>query len=436
MMKHGLRVLFCCAVTLCLGLATCCVAEETMPQQEKPVIAQTAPDYVGYLDSATYGEYFLAVGTGGRMDRIDPNGVVTPLESGTAADLRGIWTDGKLCLICTADGVVLSSSDGSSFTAHVVIPDLALTGVTGFNGKYFVSAEDGAIYASRDLGTWERQMVSSEEPLLNVISTRHCIVAVSAGTDVLLSQDGINWTRSNFNEVYDGLYPPFTYVNVVGTGDTFFTVGYKRDSENIPVVMYTETAEVWMDKSPSQINGAPRDESTKLRLNDIGVCTDQIIAPCDEGQVVTLTECIQCNLMQTLSGAGDLKTVSVTDDDILIAGEDFYCHLFMPEELRQEKIAAEQVQTDMQAGAVLIDVRNAQERAADGYIPGSILIPVDEVAQRLPDVATDLGTEIIFYCVSGGRAQKALETAQSMGYYRVYNLGGLSDWPYEIAHDE
>ena len=45
------------------------------------------------------------------------------------------------------------------------------------------------------------------------------------------------------------------------------------------------------------------------------------------------------------------------------------------------------------------------------------------------------GTELIFYCKAGVRAQTALEKAMELGYSRVYNLGGLGDWPYEIAHD-
>ena len=73
--------------------------------------------------------------------------------------------------------------------------------------------------------------------------------------------------------------------------------------------------------------------------------------------------------------------------------------------------------------------------SADGYIPGSIHIPLAEVEAKLPEVAPDHNTEIIFYCASGKRSQKATELAVEMGYAKVYNLGGLSDWPYEIVKD-
>ncbi|HCC35092.1 MAG TPA: hypothetical protein DEQ02_05455 [Ruminococcaceae bacterium] len=47
----------------------------------------------------------------------------------------------------------------------------------------------------------------------------------------------------------------------------------------------------------------------------------------------------------------------------------------------------------------------------------------------------DKSREIIFYCAAGGRAQTALEQALDLGYETVYNLGGISDWPYEIEKE-
>ena len=120
---------------------------------------------------------------------------------------------------------------------------------------------------------------------------------------------------------------------------------------------------------------------------------------------------------------------------MLVCGEDFFCRVLDSKQIRQDKIKAEQAQIDMQYGAILIDVREADELAADGYIPGSIHIPLAEVEAKLPEVAPDHNMEIIFYCASGKRSQKATELAVEMGYAKVYNLGGIKDWPYEIVKD-
>ena len=87
----------------------------------------------------------------------------------------------------------------------------------------------------------------------------------------------------------------------------------------------------------------------------------------------------------------------------------------------------------MQNGAVIVDVREAAELDQDGYITGSIHIPLGDISKTLPELVPDTGTEIIFYCAKGARAQQALEQAQALGYEKVYNLGGLSDWPYGIT---
>ena len=127
--------------------------------------------------------------------------------------------------------------------------------------------------------------------------------------------------------------------------------------------------------------------------------------------------------------------MAVTQDKVLVVGEDFFCQVIDAQELRQERIQAEQAQYDQQNGAIIVDVREQQELIDEGYIPGALHIPVGEIAERLPELVPDTGMELIFYCKAGVRAQSAMETAMELGYTRVYNLGGLSDWPYEVAHD-
>lgn len=80
--------------------------------------------------------------------------------------------------------------------------------------------------------------------------------------------------------------------------------------------------------------------------------------------------------------------------------------------------------------AVLIDVRNWVDYQ-DSHIPGAILIPLDDMAQRLPEKVSDRNRELIFYC--GGPkcplSRQAADAAKDLGYrhVRVYEEG-LSAW--------
>ena len=82
------------------------------------------------------------------------------------------------------------------------------------------------------------------------------------------------------------------------------------------------------------------------------------------------------------------------------------------------------------AGAVVIDVRTAEEYAGD-HLPQAINIPVQELANRLPEVeklvAGDKARPIVVYCGTGKRASKAKAALDAAGYSKVVNGGGLDD---------
>ena len=81
--------------------------------------------------------------------------------------------------------------------------------------------------------------------------------------------------------------------------------------------------------------------------------------------------------------------------------------------------------------SVLIDVRTTEEYR-DGHIPGSKLLPLDELAFRVKDLPADKSTPLIVYCLSGARSRAAASQLARAGYSEVYDLGGITRWPYEI----
>jgi len=84
---------------------------------------------------------------------------------------------------------------------------------------------------------------------------------------------------------------------------------------------------------------------------------------------------------------------------------------------------------------VLLDVRTQLEHD-ERHIPGSTLIPIDNLAAEILKVIPDKQTVIIVYCRSGRRSEIAARMLVELGYRKAYDLGGINDWPYEVQKNK
>ena len=87
---------------------------------------------------------------------------------------------------------------------------------------------------------------------------------------------------------------------------------------------------------------------------------------------------------------------------------------------------------DSESGYVIIDART-QEEYDQGHIPGAILIPEYEIADRAEKELHDKDQLILVYCRSGRRSKIAAEELVKLGYTNVKEFGGIIDWEYETV---
>ena len=87
---------------------------------------------------------------------------------------------------------------------------------------------------------------------------------------------------------------------------------------------------------------------------------------------------------------------------------------------------------DSESGYIIIDART-QEEYDQGYIPGAILIPEYEIADRAEKELPNKDQLILVYCRSGRRSKIAAEELVKLGYTNVKEFGGIIDWEYEIV---
>lgn len=85
---------------------------------------------------------------------------------------------------------------------------------------------------------------------------------------------------------------------------------------------------------------------------------------------------------------------------------------------------------DTNKNAILLDVRTVEENR-DLRIPGSKLIPIQELPDRLAELPRDPNRPILIYCRSGNRSAQAAALLKQAGFPVVYDFGGIIDWPYE-----
>ncbi len=99
-----------------------------------------------------------------------------------------------------------------------------------------------------------------------------------------------------------------------------------------------------------------------------------------------------------------------------------------------ERIDAAKAKAMTGQGALLLDIRDANELEQTGRAVGAHHIPRGMLEFRADDALQSHDPElrkdrpIVLYCASGGRAALAGKLLKDMGYQRVYNLGGLTDW--------
>ena len=87
---------------------------------------------------------------------------------------------------------------------------------------------------------------------------------------------------------------------------------------------------------------------------------------------------------------------------------------------------------DSESGYIIIDART-QSEYDEGHIPGAILIPEYEIADRAEKELLDKDRLILVYCRSGRRSKIAAEELVKLGYTNVKEFGGIIDWKYEIV---
>ena len=102
---------------------------------------------------------------------------------------------------------------------------------------------------------------------------------------------------------------------------------------------------------------------------------------------------------------------------------------------RLDRLSPRQARRAIDAGAVLVDIRPAAQRAAEGEIPGALIVERNVLewrfdpasAARLPQASYD--AHVIVVCSEGYTSSLAAVALQDVGVRRATDLdGGFAAW--------
>lgn len=92
---------------------------------------------------------------------------------------------------------------------------------------------------------------------------------------------------------------------------------------------------------------------------------------------------------------------------------------------RVKEVSPDEVNELVNAGAIVLDVRDKEEFEAE-HIEGATHLSRGTLEMRVHEVVPDKNTPIVCYCAGGNRGALAADTLQKLGYKSVCSIhGGL-----------
>lgn len=136
---------------------------------------------------------------------------------------------------------------------------------------------------------------------------------------------------------------------------------------------------------------------------------------CEGGYLITMTPCAKCSTLKKVCDF-DIKSLEYGENELTLKGEAESTVINIAD-ISGYTISRETAVKMAENGAVLVDVRTAEEFALDA-MDGAVNIPLDSFAEWIEAQSDDV--TVIVYCSSGKRAGEAVMQALEAGHTRIY----------------
>ena len=376
----------------------------------------------GYRTVSAYGDCFIAAGCG-RFDILSEDGAEELLKENEKADFSDISVNDDTAAAVSPEGTV-AVYDGKLTIYKGKKP---LYCVCAYGDEWLAGSKRGRLMKTEDFKSWETEKLPTNGSIISIAARDNIIAAVTDKGELLVSSGG-EWTAVDYKESYG---KRINLYGIEAVNDMFWAYGAFENGD--AAIIMSQAGGVWSERDLTV--WGDNNAVTASDMEIAGICCDgeQKIAALADGRALILTDCVECNKIEQLADFTP-SAAACNGKDVIAVGENYKYARNGVNEIRQDEIKSEAAYIMQQNGAYIIDVRTREEYD-EKHIAGSVRIDSDKVKEQLPEICPDKNHEIIFYCASGVRSERALETAKSMGYKNVYNLGGIDNWQYGFVQD-
>lgn len=394
--------------------------------QEDPMITESDQEF--RLEKAIPWEMgWLVIGSQGTLIQVQPDGTFKDIETGSLSDFQDICFDGQSLWIVGTDGCVLKGTKTLSFQEIDAVSDEDFYACQSFADTLFLGGSGKTLWTISGSDEIKPCNLRFEGTMMDMEASDELCIFVTDRGESFSTNDGLNWNLLSYEEYYG---KSVSFQGMIYDGHNFWVHGITDAGTEL---FYTSSGTVWGERDINYLDGADADLSD-IQILSLTTDGSQLYAWCDDGYMITIPDCVKCNKkteVKNVSGG----TIGYNGGNLLMIADTDKMEIMETELAKQYQISAETAYSKTKEGAVLIDVRS-QEDYDKKHITGSVLIPLDELEEKLSQLYPDIGQTVIFYCAKGVRSQTAVEKAVALGYVEVYSLGSIDNWEYEFEEQE
>ena len=277
----------------------------------------------GYKAIISNDKRFIAVGSGGRIDRISISGEITKSEKFPEENFNCLVADNQKIIVAGDDGTVMIASEDGIFQSMDHITDKNINTLALFDNLIIAGTDDGEIILGDEDGFFQIIDLDLKGNIVSLSANSSDCFGVTDNGEIIHSADAVSWNVFDFNQVYSGFYKPCNFTSVAVTKNRIAIAG--TNSDGTPAFLFSTQGEVWTERSLNYTDeqgnkGYLTDSPNDILYDEIG---DQFLIACNKGKLVELPSCTHCNALSALSEK-DLKGIACIDNTLMIVGEDFF----------------------------------------------------------------------------------------------------------------
>ncbi len=277
----------------------------------------------GYRTIIEYHNGFLAAGSGGRIDWISSSGKVIRSERFPDEDFNCLLIQDRQVVAAGDHGSILVSSDDGEWQKMESGTGKNIHSLASFNGMILAGADNGLVLCCGKNGTFDSIPLPLKGNIVSLSARPADCYGVTDAGEIIRTRDGMNWDVLDFNQKYSGFYGTCYFRKVLVTENRIAVAGVRDDG--LAVLFFSHLGGVWTERSLSYTDNLGKTNYLTNAPNDIlyDKLEDEFFLACDEGKLIRLLSCTQCNILIILSG-DDLEAITGNGGNLVITGENFF----------------------------------------------------------------------------------------------------------------